>query len=148
MNLQPSFGLLGDIPLEDLFGCSPNYSTLHVFCCVCYVLLAFSERTKLTAQPVECVYLLGSGPRMHISWDVTFDHLCPFPSSLASSVEDIYFLTFPAMHVTLVEPFSIHATAHAHSTTANLMLSSPTVPPLMCHMIVHFVSCGFPSPIT
>jgi hypothetical protein len=49
INILPSAALQGGIPLERLSGCSPNYSTLSLFGCVCYVLLAPRERTKLTA---------------------------------------------------------------------------------------------------
>jgi hypothetical protein len=53
INIQPSAPLQCGIPLERLSGCSPNYLTLSLFGCVCYVLLAPRERTKLTAQSVE-----------------------------------------------------------------------------------------------
>jgi hypothetical protein len=49
INLQPSATLQGGIPLELLFSPSPDYLALRSFGCVCYVLLATRERTKLTA---------------------------------------------------------------------------------------------------
>jgi hypothetical protein len=55
INIQPSSGLQGGIPFERLCGKTPNYSSLHLFGCVCYVLLTPRERTKLIAQSVECV---------------------------------------------------------------------------------------------
>jgi hypothetical protein len=56
INLQSSAALHGGIPLERLFARSPDYLVLCSFSCVCYVLLAPPERTKLTAQSVECAF--------------------------------------------------------------------------------------------
>ena len=105
INIQPSAALQGGVPFERLFDRSPDYSMLRLFGCVCYVLLAPRERTKLTAQSVECVFLGYSdehkgyrcwdpvGRRMRISRDVTFDESRPFyprPSSSIFSVEDLF----------------------------------------------------------
>jgi transposase InsO family protein len=57
INIQSSSVLQGGIPFERLCGKTSDYSSRHPFSCVCYVLLAPRERTKLTAQSVECVFL-------------------------------------------------------------------------------------------
>jgi hypothetical protein len=50
INIQPSLAFQGGIPFERFCGKTPNYSILRLFGCVCYVLLAPREYTKLTAQ--------------------------------------------------------------------------------------------------
>jgi hypothetical protein len=57
INIHPSSALQGGIPFERLCGNTLNYSSLRLFGCVCYVLPAPRERTKLAAQSVECVFL-------------------------------------------------------------------------------------------
>jgi hypothetical protein len=50
VNIQPSTALHGVAPLECLIGQSPQYSHLHSFGCIAFVLLQPRERTKLSAQ--------------------------------------------------------------------------------------------------
>jgi hypothetical protein len=109
---------------------------------VCYALLAPSERTKLTAQSVECVFLGYNAEhkgyrcwdrvacRMRTSRDVVFDesrHFYPRPTtdaSFASLIDPLSFLLFPD---TSTAPLPI-----PHSTTLPFSVSSseslPVVP--------------------
>jgi hypothetical protein len=121
INIQPSAALKGGIPLKRLSGHSLDYSMLRLFGCVCYFLLAPRERTKLTVQSVECVFLGYSdehkgyrcwdpvGRRIRISRDITFDKTRPFyprPTSSTYPMEDISFLLFPDTppHVSIDPP--------------------------------------------
>jgi hypothetical protein len=90
INRHPSSKLLGKSPSEVLFGTPPRHDHLRVFGCICYVLLPPRERTKLTAQSVECVFLGyslehkgyhfydPSTRRIRISRDVSFNENRPF----------------------------------------------------------------------
>jgi hypothetical protein len=112
INIQPFSGLQGGIPFERLCGKTPDYSSLRLFGYMCYVLLAPRERTKLTTQSIECLFLGYSAEhkgyrcwdsvtrRMRTSRDVVFDKSHPFyprPTtdvSLASLVDPLSFLLF------------------------------------------------------
>jgi hypothetical protein len=55
INIQHSSTLQDGISFERFYGKTPDYSSLRLFGCVCYVLLAPHECTKLTTHSVECV---------------------------------------------------------------------------------------------
>jgi transposase InsO family protein len=57
INSLSSPSINNESPFSRLFGKPPDYSTLRVFGCVCYVHLPPQERTKLSAQSVECGFL-------------------------------------------------------------------------------------------
>jgi hypothetical protein len=113
INIQLSLTLQGGIPFEHLCGKTPDYSSLRLYGCVCYVLLAPREHTKLTAQSIECVFLCYSvdlkgyrywdpvAHRMRTSRDVVFDDSHPFypcPTTNASPAflfDPLSFLLFP-----------------------------------------------------
>jgi hypothetical protein len=137
INIQPSSALWGGIPFERLCGKTHDYSSLCLFGCVCYVLLAPREHTKLTSQSIECVFLGYNAEykgyrccdpvvsRMRTSRDVVFDESRPFypcpttDASPASLIDPLSFLLFydaplaslPIPHSTL--PFSVSSsTSH------------------------------------
>jgi hypothetical protein len=144
INRQPSSKLSGKSPGEVLFDTPPRYDHLRVFGCTCYVLLAPRERTKLTAQSVECVFL-GYSPehkgyrcydpssrRIRISRDVRFDENRPYfynsvTQSSSSPADSTSFMSLPPIGSSV--PTSSHAPAPTIPISPPLVTTPPPPPP-------------------
>ena len=57
INRLPTVTLNYDSPYLRLFGIPPEYKSLYTFGCVCFVHLPPTERHKLAAQSVTCVFM-------------------------------------------------------------------------------------------
>jgi hypothetical protein len=127
----------------------PDYSSLCLFSCVCYVLLAPREHTKLTTQPVVCVFLGYStehkgyhcwdpvAHRMRMSRDVVFDeshlfYLCPTTdASPVYLVDHLSFLLFPdAPLASLPIPCSTLSSSVSSSESPPMVLDYTVKPSL------------------
>jgi hypothetical protein len=159
INIQPSSTLQGGIPFEHLCGKTSDYSSLHLFGCVCYVLLTPHECTKPTAQSVERVFLGYSAEhkgyrcwdpiahRMQTSQDVTFDESHPFyprpttdgpPASLFDSLSFLFFPDAPPASLPLPRPTLLTSVSSAESSP---MVPDYTVKPPVTQVYSHCGAC-------
>jgi hypothetical protein len=150
INVQPSSALQGSIPFKCLCDKTSDYSSLHLFGCVCYVLLAPHECTKLTAQSIKCEFLGYSAEhkgyrcwdpaahRMRMSRDVIFDESRPFylrpttDASPTSLVDLLSFLLFPD-----APPASLHI---PRSILPSSVSSSESPPVVLDYMVKPLVT--------
>jgi hypothetical protein len=164
INIQPSSALQGGIPFERLCGKTPNYSSLRLFGCVCYELLASHEHTKLTTQSIECVFLgyivehKGYhcwdlvARRMRTSRDVIFHESHPFyphPTTDVSPtflVDPLSFLLFPdAPPASLPIPLSTLPSFMPSSETP-LVVPDYTMKPPVTQFYSHHGVCSSDAP--
>jgi hypothetical protein len=148
INLQPSSRLQGKCPGEVLHGSPPAYDHLRVFGCKCYVLPPPHERTKLTAQSVECVFLGyslehkgyrcydPSARRIRISRDVTFVESCPYfhsQTSKSSTNESISFLSLPPIYLSSPSTPSMDPITPSPNSQNSSELPISSHPPIRIH---------------
>jgi hypothetical protein len=122
ISIQPSSTFQGGISFERLCSKMLDYSSLRLFSCVCYVLLAPHQGTKLIAQSIECVFLGYSAEhkgyycwdpiarRMRTSRDVVFEesrHFYLRPSTDASPASLVDSLSFVLFHGVLPTSLTI-----------------------------------------
>jgi hypothetical protein len=155
INIQPYSTLQGGIPFQRICGKTPDYSSLHLFGCMCYVLLAPRECTKLMVQSVECVFLSHSAEhksyrcwdpvvrRMWTPRDVVFDdsrHFYPRSSSDTSPtslVDPFSFLLFPDDPPTPLPIPRSTLPSFVSSSESSSMVLDYTVKPLVTQFYSH-----------
>lgn len=99
INRIPSVITSSISPFERLYSQSPDYHTLRVFGCTCFVLLPKVARTKLFARSVLCVFLGYSDGqkgyrcydpltrKLYLSRHVVFIEHIPFFFSIPSTTD-------------------------------------------------------------
>jgi hypothetical protein len=120
VNIQPSTALQG------LTGWSSQYSHLCSFRCVAFVLFQCHERTKLSTQLVQCVFLgYDSEHKGYCCWDSVVRHIrflvmLPLMSLSLSSLmltplmSRLIFLTWFGLRMTLFPPGHHYHYHHHH----------------------------------
>ncbi|GJV72017.1 retrovirus-related pol polyprotein from transposon TNT 1-94 [Tanacetum coccineum] len=90
-------------PFERLYGQVPDYSSLRVFGCTCFVLKPHVERTKLTTKSTLCVFLgYGSGQKGYRCYDLVGQKL--YTSHHVQFLEHVPYFSVPASSHHLTQP--------------------------------------------
>ena len=94
INKIPTSHCSGLSPFEKLYGCAPDYSSLKVFGCTCFVLRPRVERTKLSPKSAICVFLgYGEGQKGYRCYDPVTKKL--YVSRHVVFLEHIPFFSIP-----------------------------------------------------
>jgi hypothetical protein len=138
INIQPSSVLHGGIPFKRLCGKTPDYSSLRLFRCVCYVFLAPHERTTLTAQSVECVFLgCTAEHKGYRCWDPVARRMRTLRDVVFDESRHFYLSTVPSPMVWLRSPGCAsscmssrlhHRDALSSTVTTSVPCTSPPTP--------------------
>ncbi|CAL2231092.1 unnamed protein product [Prunus armeniaca] len=136
INRIPTSLTSGISPFERLYGNSPDYFSLKVFGCTCFVLRPPVEQTKLSARSAMCVFLgYGEGQKGYRCYDPSAQKL-----NLSRHVvflEHIPFFSIPTSSPTLsnselmyIDPFSPTNDDFSSSDNVNIspVSSSPSNP--------------------
>ena len=95
INRIPTAHNSGLSPFEKLYGESPDYSSLRVFGCTCFVLRPHVERNKLSPRSALCVFLgYGIGQKGYRCFDPVSQKL--YVSRHVTFLEHIPFFSIPA----------------------------------------------------
>src|SRR4051812_19678316 len=106
VNITPSSAIGHDTPYSRMYTTSFDYTVLRTFGCVCYVLLFFHEKDKLSSKSCRCIFV-GYSPthkgyrcydpvtkRLRIAKHVSFLENLPYYSSTTPS-QNVSFLQPP-----------------------------------------------------
>ena len=94
INMIPSSHISGMSPFEKLHGHPPDYSSLRVFGCACFVLRPRVERSKLSSRSALCVFLgYGEGQKGYRCFDPVTQKL--YVSRHVVFLEHIPFFSIP-----------------------------------------------------
>ena len=136
INMIPSSHISGLSPFEKLHGYAPDYSSLRVFGCVCFVLRPHVERSKLSSRSALCVFLgYGEGQKGYRCFDPVTQKL--YVSRHVVFLEHIPFFSIPdsphnmtKSDLIRIDPFSEDQdTVFSHSpSTIDIGISASDAP--------------------
>ncbi|GJV35020.1 retrovirus-related pol polyprotein from transposon TNT 1-94 [Tanacetum coccineum] len=127
INRIPTAHNSGLSPFERLYGQVPDYSSLRVFGCTCFVLKPHVERTKLTSKSTLCVFLgYGSGQKGYCCYDHVGQKL--YTSRHVQFLEHVPYFSVPASshHLTQLELIKLDPFDDATETSESFTIPQET----------------------